>query len=180
MRHARNTHHMKRFLPIVMLLMTGAVVAPANADITHRLTSSTQLQVDAAYTNGTRVGSTYAVSGNNIKVATDNHFGKLTAGTATAAATLDVGAYDINTVGSSFSFSESWNQGDVVNPIGTGVDVTAGVVADMPAYGTVLTSSGGVAGTLDGTITSAGVMTLTAGGAGTSATGQFVSEISIR
>ena len=82
----RNTHHMKRFLPIVMLLMTGAMVAPeARADLTHRLTSSTQLQVDAAYTSGTRVGSTYAVSGNNIKVATDNHFGKLTAGTATAA-----------------------------------------------------------------------------------------------
>ena len=108
---------MKKFLPIVMLLMTGAVVAPANADLTHRLTTSTQLQVDSAFTNATRTGSSYAVSGNNIKVATDAHFGKLTAGTATAAATLDVGAYDINTAGSAFSFSESWNQGDVVNPI---------------------------------------------------------------
>ena len=49
----------------------------------------------------------------------------------------------------------------------------------MPAYGETFTSSGGVAGTLAGTITSAGVMTLTAGGAGTSATGQFVSEITI-
>ncbi len=164
-----------------MLLMTGAVVAPeAKADLTHKLTTSTQLQVDAAFTNATRMGSTYTVSGNNIKVATDNHFGKLTAGTATAAASLDVGAYDINTTGSAFSFSESWNQGDVVNPIGSGVDVASGVVADMPAYGTVYTSSGGVAGNLAGTITSAGVMTLTAGGAGTSATGQFVSEITIR
>ena len=171
---------MKKFLPIVMLLMTGAVVAPANADLTHRLTTSTQLQVDSAFTNATRTGSSYAVSGNNIKVATDAHFGKLTAGTATAAATLDVGAYDINTAGSAFSFSESWNQGDVVNPIGSGVDVASGVVADMPAYGTVYTSSGGVAGNLAGTITSAGAMTLTAGGAGSSATGQFVSEITIR
>ena len=171
---------MKRFLPIVMLLMTGAVVAPSKADLTHRLTTSTQLQVDAAYTSGTRTGSSYAVSGNNIKVATDAHFGKLTAGTATAAATLDVGAYDVNTAGSAFSFSESWNQGDAVNPIGTGVDVAAGVVADMPAYGTVYTSSGGVKGDLAGTIASSGVMTLTAGGAGTSATGQFVSEITIR
>ena len=163
-----------------MFLMTGAMVAPANADLTHRLTTSTQLTVDSAYSNGTRIGSTYAVSGNNIKVATDNHFGKLTAGTATAAASLDVGAYDINTVGSSFSFSESWNQGDVVNPIGSGSAVSSGVVANMPAYGSILTSSGGVAGTLAGTITSAGVATLTAGGAGTSATGQFVSEITIR
>ena len=170
---------MKRFLPIVMLLMTGAVVAPANADLTHRLTTSTQLTVDAAYTSGTRMGSTYTVSGNNIKVADSAHFGKMTAATATAAAAHDVGEYDINTAGSAFSFSESWTQGDVVNPIGTGVDVASGVVADMPAYGNTLTLSGGVAGSLAGTITSAGVTTLTAGGAGTTATGQFVTEIVI-
>ena len=173
---------MKKFLPIVMILLTGAVVAPsAKADITHRLTTSTQLQVDAAYTNGTRIGSTYAVSGNNIKVAGENdHFGKLVTPSGTAAATLDAGTYDINTAGSAFSFSESFTSGDAVNTIGSGVDVASGVVADMPAYGSVLTSSGGVAGTLAGTITSAGVSTLTAGGAGSSATGQFVSEITIR
>ena len=162
-----------------MLLMTGAVVAPARADLTRRMSSSPQLQVNGAYTDASRIGSTYTVSGSNIKVATDAHFGKLTAGTATAAATLDVGAYDVNTAGSAFSFSESWTQGDVTNPIGTGVDVTSGVVADMPAYGNTLTMSGGVAGTLAGTITSAGVTTLTAGGAGTTATGQFVTEIVI-
>ena len=170
---------MKKFLPIVMFLMTGAAFAPDKADLVHRLTTSTQLSVDGAATVGTRIGSTYSVSGNNIKVATDQHFGKLTAGTATAAATLDVGAYEMNTSGSAFSFSESWTQGDAVNAIGAGVDVTSGVVADMPAYGQVTTQSGGVAGTLAGTITSAGVMTLTAGGAGTDATGQFVSELTI-
>ena len=170
---------MKRFLPLIMLLMTGSMVAPARADLTHRMSSSTQLSVNGAYTDSSRVGSTYTVSGSNIKVATDAHFGKLTAGTATAAATLDVGEYDINTSGSAFSFSESWTQGDVTNPIGTGVDVSAGVVADMPAYGNTLTMSGGVAGNLAGTITSAGVTTLTAGGAGTTATGQFVTEIVI-
>ena len=166
-----------------MLLMTGAVVAPAaNADLVHRLTTSTQLSVDSAYTSGTRLGSTYTVSGSNIKVDTSNsgHFGALTAGSATAAPTLDVGTYDVNTAGSAFSFSESFTQGDAIAAMGTGVDVTAGVVADMPAYGTNFTSSGGVAGSLAGTITSAGVMTLTAGGAGTSATGQFVSEITVR
>ena len=163
-----------------MLLMTGAVVAPARADLTHRMSSSTQLSVNGAYTDASRIGSTYTVSGSNIKVASaDDHFGKLTAGTATAAATLDVGAYDVNTAGSAFSFSESWTQGDVTNPIGTGVDVASGVVADMPAYGNTLTMSGGVAGSLAGTITSAGVTTLTAGGAGTTATGQFVTEIVI-
>jgi len=171
---------MKKFLPLVMLLMTGSIVAPARADLTHRMTSSTQLQVNGAYTDATRIGSTYTVSGSNIKVATDAHFGKLTAGTATAAATLDVGAYEMNTSGSAFTFSESWTQGDVVNAIGSGADVTSGVVADLPAYGEVLTMSGGVAGSLAGTITSAGVTTLTAGGAGTTATGQFVTEIELR
>ena len=164
-----------------MLLVTGSIAAPARADLTHRMTSSTQLQVNGAYTDATRIGSTYTVSGSNIKVASENdHFGKLTAGTATAAATLDVGAYDINTAGSAFTFSESWTQGDVVNAIGSGADVTSGVVADLPAYGEVLTMSGGVAGSLAGTITSAGVTTLTAGGAGTTATGQFVTEIELR
>ena len=162
-----------------MLLMTGAIVAPARADLTHRMSSSTQLSVNGAYTDASRIGSTYTVSGSNIKVADSAHFGKMTAATATAAAAQDVGEYDINTAGSAFSFSESWTQGDVVNAIGTGVDVTAGVVTDMPAFGNTLTMHGGVAGTLAGTITSAGVTTLTAGGAGTSATGQFVTEIVI-
>ena len=172
--------NMKRIaLAIGMILMTAPL--SARADLTHRMTSSTQLSVNGAYTDATRIGSTYTVSGSNIKVASENdHFVKLTAGTATTAATLDVGAYDINTAGSAFSFSESWTQGDATAAIGAGVDVTSGVVADMPAYGETLTMSGGVAGSLAGTITSAGVTTLTAGGAGTTATGQFVTEIQIR
>ena len=155
-------------------------IAPSvKADLVHRLSTSTQLSVTGAATSAERIGSTYAVSGSNIKVATDNHFGKLTAGTATTSATLDVGAYEMNTSGSAFSFSESWTQGDGIPAIGSGVDVTSGVVADMPAFGNTTTQSGGVAGTLAGTITSAGVVTLTAGGAGTTATGQFVSEVVI-
>ena len=173
------SRNMKKLLPIVMLL--GITPMAARADLVHRLSTSTQLTVDAAFTSGTRIGSTYTVSGNNIKVASsDDHFGKLLAPSGTAASVLDPGTYDINTAGSAFSFSESFTAGDAVNTIGSGVDVSAGVVADMPAYGSVLTSSGGVKGDLAGTITSAGVMTLTAGGAGTSATGQFVSEITVR
>ncbi len=144
------------------------------------MTSSTPLSFNGDYKDATSICSTSTVSGSNIKVATDQHFGKLTAGTATTAATLDVGAYDINTAGSAFSFSESWTQGDATAAMGAGVDVTSGVVADMPAYGETLTMSGGVAGSLAGTITSAGVTTLTAGGAGTTATGQFVTEVQIR
>ena len=163
-----------------LFLLLFLAAPSAYADMTHNITTSTQLTVNGAYTDSNRVGSTYAVSGSNIKVATDAHFGKLTAGTATTAATLDVGAYDVNTAGAAFSFSESWNQGDAVNAIGSGVDVTSGVVADMPAYGEVLTMSGGVAGDLAGTITSAGVVTITAGGANTSAIGSVVTSLTVK
>ena len=171
---------MQKFLPFIMLMMTGAAFAPAKADLVHKLTTSTQLSVNGAATVSTRLGSTYSTSGTNVKVADSADFGGLTApASATAAATMKQTDYEINTAGSAYSFSESFTYGDAVAPIGTGVDVTAGVVADMPAFGNVTTQSGGVAGTLAGTITSAGVMTITAGGAGTDATGQFVSELTV-
>ena len=162
---------MKKFLAIVMLLMTAPLTA--KADLVHKLSTSTQLSVDAAATQSTRIGSTYSSSGNNISVVTDADFGGLTApGSVTASATMIQTNYELTTPGSAYSFSESFTYGDAVNPIGSGVDVAAGVVADMPAFGEVTTSSGGVAGTLAGTITSAGVMTVTAGGAGTGAAGE--------
>ncbi len=167
---------MKRLIPLLFLF-----AAPAYSDLSHSITTSTQLTVNGAYTDSSRIGSTYAVSGSNIKVASaDDHFGKLVAPSGNTAATLDPGTYDINTAGSAFSFSESFSAGDNVNPIGTGVDVTSGVVADMPAYGETLTMSGGVAGTLAGTITSAGVVTVTAGGANTSAIGSVVTNLTIK
>jgi len=169
---------MKRFLPIIMLLMAAPM--SARADLIHRLTTSTQLSVDGAATQATRIGSTYSVSGNNITAGTMGGLTKATGdNAATAAATQTQGSYSVTTAGSAFSLTESFTMGDAVAPIGTGVDVGSGIVADMPAFGNVTTQSGGVAGSLAGTITSAGVMTLTAGGAGTTATGQFVSEISV-
>ena len=168
---------MWKLLPIIFLF--GAPVV--RADLVHTLSTSTQLSVNGAATVSERIGSTYNVSGTNIKVGAGNSdvFGGLTTGSATAAATMKAGTYDINTAGSAFSFSESWLQGDGIAAIGSGVDGTSGGVADMPAFGETTTQSGGVAGTLAGTILSSGVMTITAGGAGTTATGQFISTISV-
>tara|TARA_B100000242_G_scaffold41484_1_gene24821 strand:+ start:793 stop:1311 length:519 start_codon:yes stop_codon:yes gene_type:complete len=171
---------MKKIIPFIMVAATGLISTQVKADLTHRLSTSTQLTVDGAATQATRIGSTYTVSGNNITAGTMGGLTKASGDSAlTAPATQTQGAYTVTTAGSAFSLTESFVMGDSVNPIGTGVDVASGIVADMPAYGSVTTQSGGVAGDLAGTITSAGVMTLTAGGAGTSATGQFVSEISI-
>ena len=171
---------MKKIITFIMIAATGLLTTQVKADLTHRLSTSTQLSVDGAATQSSRIGSTYTVSGNNITAGTMGGLTKATGDTATtAAATQTQGVYTVTTAGSAFSLSESFVHGDAVAPIGSGVDVTSGIVADMPAYGEVVTQSGGVAGSLAGTITSAGVMTLTAGGAGTTATGQFVSEISI-
>jgi hypothetical protein len=68
---------------------------------------------------------------------------------ATAAATQIQGSYDVNTAGQAFSFSESFTLGDAV-PSGT--TVTSGVVGSLPSFGSVTTSSGGVAGSLAGTL----------------------------
>ena len=79
------------------LLILFLLASPCQAEIISKLSSSTSLTVGASSTQATRVPSTYAVSGTNIKVSTGEHIGKLTAGSATAAATLDVGTYEINT-----------------------------------------------------------------------------------
>lgn len=161
---------MKKLLPLVMLLMA----APANADLITKHTSSVQLTVDAAASQATRLGSSYSVSGSNVSAT----LGGLSApASATAAATMSSGTYTQTTAGSAFNFSESFNQGDAIP---TGTTVTSGVAPSLPAFGSVTTTAGGVAGSLAGSIDSAHTISLTAGGAGTSATGQFVSEITIR
>ena len=58
---------MKRLLPLIMFLMTGAMVAPsAKADMTSRMTSSVQLQVNAAATQMQRIGSSFSITGNTV------------------------------------------------------------------------------------------------------------------
>jgi len=49
----------------------------------------------------------------------------------------------------------------------------------LPVFSKTTSYSGGVAGNLAGTITSAGVTTVTAGGAGTTGIAQFVTELSV-
>ena len=165
---------MKHFLILLLL------AAPANADISIKHTASTSLKVDGAGVQSIRVPSSWSVSGNNMKVTTGEHFGKLTAPTTTAAAILDVGAMEVNTVGSAFSYSESFILGDAPVAIGSGVDVSSGIVADMPAFGNVTVSSGGVSGNLQGTVLSSGLTTVQAGGAGTTGVAQYSSEITVK
>ena len=184
---------MKRFLP---LLLIGGLSSAANADIIHTISASTQLRVDAAATDATRIGSTYSVQASNITASTMGGLGQANESTGVAATHSD-GVYTVTTAGDAFSLTESFTAGDNTNAIGSGVDVSVisstttgsgesavttssyGVVADMPAFGNTVTSSGGHAGTLAGTIATDGAITLTAGGAGTTATGQVVTTLTI-
>ena len=192
------------------------------ADIIHQISASTQLQVQAASTHATRIGSTYAVSGNNIELGTTStttngtttvttsDMGGLTAGTGATsldAATMVNGTYQIKTAGDAFSLTESFTLGDdaidfrastggvtVEDLSATAATSTTngnttsttpgtfayGVVTEMPVFGDTSTYAGGHAGGLAGTIKSSGEITLTAGGAGTTATGQITSTLTIK
>ena len=165
---------MKRLLALAVVISA----APAHADISHKIQSSIQLQVDGAASAATRVPTVYTVSGSGVTTSDGTNTGALGGfGTVTNGipAVTQVTASQA-TSGSAFSFSASYIEGDSPS---SGTTVSSGVVTSLPSYGTVTTSSGGVAGSLAGTISSAHAVTGTAGGAGTSFVGQQVTEITI-
>ena len=59
---------MKTQLSLLAGVVLGLVPAAAQADISHRMSSSVQLTVDAAATQATRIGSSYSVACNNVDV----------------------------------------------------------------------------------------------------------------
>ena len=164
---------MKRTLLILGVTLLGL---PAHADITHRIQSSVSLSVDGAGSVATRVPSSLAVSGNNVTLGTVPSLSSHTAGTALG---YTPGAFTVTTAGDAFSYSESYTEGDNV-PTVLSTTVTSGVVPALPILGNTTTTSGGVAGTLAGTIATDGAISLTAGGAGTSAIGQVIQELTTR
>jgi hypothetical protein len=164
---------MWKIIPFLLLF-----AAPVKADITHKLTSSVQLQVNAAATNVERIGSSYSVSGNNVTTQYTPDGGSAT--NSVGAMTIASGVGSIPTLsavqataGESFSFTQSFTQGDAI----VSSAPTVGAVSPLSSQ---TSTSAGTAGSLAGTIDSSSTITLTGGGAGTSATGQFVSEISIK
>ena len=160
-----------------MLFVMSLMTAPAYADVTHKLSSSVQLTVDAAATNVQRVGSTYSVSGNNVTTQYTPSGGSATSSIGSLTISSGVGAIPTltatqATAGESFSFAQSFYQGDALSS-------SAPSAGAVPNYSNVTSTAAGTKDTLAGTIDTSGTMALTAGGAGTSAVGQFVSEITI-
>ena len=153
---------------LALLTSLTLLAAPAHAEITHKIQSSISLSVDGAASATKRIGSTYAVSGNNITLDSVGGLGTLTAGSAVG---FTPASYSIATPGDAFSFTESFIEGDAT-PSVLSTTVTHGVVTALPMLGDTTTTSGGYAGALAGTIA--------AGGAGTTAIGQVIQELTIK
>ena len=156
--------------------MLAGFGSPAFADITHKMTSSIQLQTNAAATQVSRIGSTYSASGSGVTMdvggggTADLNVGGL--GTLTDG----VGQGSISTAtqtsaGGAYSFSQSFIEGDAIV-------TTAPSLGAVSAYSNQ-TSTGVGSGTGTGTVTSAHAVTAVGGGSGTVTTGQFVTELNI-
>ena len=150
------------------------MAAPAHADITHRLSSSVQLQVNSAATQATRLGNSYSITGNNVNTTDGTTANTITGGT------IANGVYGPGTIsatqataGEAFSFTASFTQADAI-------PTSAATTGEIQNFGIMTSNAAGTAGDLAGTIDSSGTMALTAGGAGTSAIGQFSSELIIK
>ena len=171
---------MKKFIPFIMLATFGALVTPVRADITSRFASSVQLSVGGAHTSTNRIGSSFAVSGSGVDTSITPSGGsaaadQVSSGVITSGVyTPGVVVAEQKTAGSAFSFSQSYTQGDAI----AGSAPTVGAVNN---FGDMSSTAGGTVGSLAGTVSSAHAFSnVAAGGANTSATSQFVTELTIR
>ena len=164
---------MKKLLPIVMLLMTTS--AAQAGGLVSKMSSSVQLTVESARSTAVRVGNSYSISGTNVGTSDGTTAGVISTGAITSGI-YSPGAISASqlsaTNGESFSYSTSFTQGDAI-------PTAAPTVGDVPNFSNVTSYTAGVAGSLAGTVGTNGALTVTAGGAGTTATGQFVSEITV-
>ena len=153
---------MKKFIPLIMV---AGFSSPAFADITHKMTSSFQLQTNAAATQVSRIGSTYTVSGSGVTMAVGDNSGQV-GGLGTL--TDGVGQGSIATAtqtsaGGAYSFSQSFIEGDAIV-------TTAPAVGAVSAYSDQISTAVG-SGTGTGTVTSGHTVTAVGGGSGTSSIG---------
>ena len=115
----------------------------------------------------------FSISGTGVDVTDGTTAGTLSAGTITSGVYSPgtIAATQNATSGESFSFSQSYTQADALA-------TSAPTTGDVPNFSDVTSTSGGTAGSLAGSVTSAGVVSITAGGANTEAVGQVVSTLS--
>ena len=141
---------MKKVLVAFGMLLMTASVSNAGGLITKHA-SSVQLTVDSARSTATRIAHGMSISGSGVST---------TDGTTS-------GVVGNSVLMTSDGFT------------GAASVVTASQATSGDAFTFTASYTAGTAGSLAGTVDSSHATTLTAGGAGTTATGQFVSEITV-
>lgn len=159
---------MKKFF----LLLALATPLPVLSDISHSISSSISLTVGGATTSSERIGSSFSISGTGVDVTDGTTAGTISAGTITSGVYSPgtIAATQNATSGENFSFSQSYTQADALS-------TSAPTVGEVPNFSDITSTAGGTAGDLAGSITSAGVIDITAGGANTEAVGQVISTL---
>ena len=158
---------MKRLIPFLFLVST-----PAYADITSQISSSVKLEVAAPGTTADRIGNSYSVSGTGVTttdVTTAGSLGGLGAATNGVNAYTPITASQL-TDGESFTYTVSHTTGDTI--------ATSVTVGEVSPFGDLTSTSGGTATNLAGTVDNH-VITITAGSAGTTATGSYVTSVTV-
>ena len=159
----------------LVLGITLAAALPARADLTHRISSSIQLDVGGASTRAVRVGNSYSISGTGVDTTdgtTAGVVGGLGAHTNGVNALTTVTASQ-STDGNAFSFANSYTVGDTV-------PTSAPTVGEVAAFGDITSEAAGTNTGLAGTITTNGAITISPGAGNTSAIGQVISELQSR
>jgi len=159
---------MKKLLVLLFFASPTSVLA----DITSSISSSVKLEVAAPGTTADRIGNSYSVSGTGVTTTDGTTAGSLG---GLGAATNGVNAYTPITAsqltdGESFSYTVSHTTGDTIS--------TSLTTGEVSPFGDLTSTSGGTAGSLAGTVDNH-VITLTAGGSGTTATGQYVTSVTV-
>jgi len=157
-----------------LFLLLFLAAPSANADLTHTITSSAQLTVNAGITQAERIGSSFSISGTGVDTTDGTTANTVSAGTITS------GIYSPGTIsatqdtpGNSFSFSQSYIEAD-------SVPTAAVTTGESGNFSNLTSHAAGVAGDLAATISTSGAIELTAGGSGTTATGSVVTSVSTK
>ena len=159
---------MKKLLTLLLL----AAITASYADITSSITSSVKLEVAAPGTTADRIGNSYSISGTGVTTTDGTTAGSLG---GLGAATNGVNSYTPITAsqltdGESYTFTVSHTTGDTIS--------TSLTTGEVSPFGDLTSTSGGTASSLAGTVDNH-VITLTAGGSGTTATGQYVTTVTV-
>ena len=159
---------MKKLLPLLLL----AAIPASYADITSSITSSVKLEVAAPGTTADRIGNSYSISGTGVTTTDGTTAGSLG---GLGAATNGVNSYTPITAsqltdGESYTFTVSHTTGDTIS--------TSLTTGEVSPFGDLTSTSGGTATNLAGTVDNH-VITITAGSAGTTATGSYVTSVTV-